>query len=449
MLTGGTGLGRGATVARRRDRLPDSDPNSVPPKAHAAAMLQSDVLPIEVPEFLRTELGYVLLLFTLFVVPRFFQRYRLPQAITSVALGAAIGLTTGWFRSDPTVNLLATLGIVSLFLFAGLEVDFPELKRNGRVLAQHVLLGLAALVGVAAVLALLLALPARTAVLLALAVLTPSTGFILDSLPGFGLAPDEQSWVKSKVIVTELIALGGLFVTLQSTNVERLAIAAGILLALVAILPVAFRWFASVVLPYAPKSEFAFLLMVAVVAALATRRLGVYYLLGAFIVGIVAQSFRRRLPAMASDQMLHAVEVFASVFVPFYFFHVGLQLRADDFSREALLSGLGLVVLLIPARILLVGAHRHLALREPWRRGLRVGLSMVPTLVFSLVIAEILRDGFGLAPWIFGSLVVYTLGNTLLPGLVLRPSTPAPQPAEATTDGASVVGVGVEEAPGR
>jgi hypothetical protein len=65
------------------------------------------------------------------------------------------------------------------------------------------------------------------------------------------------------------------------------------------------------------------------------------------------------------------------------------------------------------------------------------------------VIAEILRDGFGLAPWIFGGLVVYTLGNTLLPGLVLRPSTPAPQPTETTTDAASVVGIGVEEAPGR
>ncbi|MGE5231266.1 MAG: cation:proton antiporter, partial [Deltaproteobacteria bacterium] len=390
-------------------------------------MPQTQVPVIELPEFLRTELGYVLLLFTLFVVPRFLQRYRLPQAITSVALGAAIGLSTGWFRSDPTVNLLATLGIVSLFLFAGLEVDFPELRRNTRILAQHVLLGVAALVGVAAVLAALLGVPPRTAALLALAVLTPSTGFILDSLPGFGLAPDERSWVKSKVIATELVALGGLFVTLQSSNLERLALAAGVLLALVAVLPIAFRWFASVVLPYAPKSEFAFLLMVAVVAALATRRLGVYYLLGAFIVGIVAQSFRRRLPAMASDQMLHAVEVFASVFVPFYFFHVGLQLRAEDFSRDALLGGLGLVALLIPGRVLLVSVHRRLALREPWRRGWRVGVSMLPTLVFSLVIAEILRDGFGLAPWLFGGLVVYTLANTLLPGLVLRPTGPAPE----------------------
>ena len=63
---------------------------------------------------------------------------------------------------------------------------------------------------------------------------------------------------------------------------------------------------------------------------------GVYYLVGAFVVGITAQRFRERLPAIASDQMLHAVEVFASFFVPFYFFSAGLHVRHEDFAGEAL-----------------------------------------------------------------------------------------------------------------
>jgi Kef-type K+ transport system membrane component KefB len=385
------------------------------------------------PQFLQTELGYVLLLFTLFVAPRFLLRYRIPQAITAVALGAAIGLGTGWFRGDPTVHLLSTLGIVSLFLFAGLEVEFAALRRHRAILIQHVVLGGAAVAALAAVFVWALGLSGRAAALLALAVLTPSTGVILDSLAGLGLAAEEASWVKSKAIATELIALGGLFVTLQSRSAEQLAFAAAVLLALVLLLPMAFRWFASAVLPYAPRSEFAFLLMVAVVAAFTTRHLGVYYLVGAFVVGLVAQSFRLRLPAMASDQMLHAVEVFASVFVPFYFFSAGLRMRAADFSWQALGVGVALLAVVVPARVALVAAHGHLALREPWRRGVRIGVSMVPTLVFSLVIAEILRDEFAIAPWIFGALLVYTIANTLLPALMLRPvagvpAVPTPPP---------------------
>ncbi len=381
--------------------------------------------PGEIP----TEVAHLILLFTLFVLPRVLQRFRLPQAVTSVGLGAAIGLGLGWFQKDPTVNLLSTLGIVALFLFAGLEVDFEELRREFRVLTQHVVVGLAALLIGAAVIRWLVGLDFRAATLLALALLTPSTGFILDSLSGMGLSSQERFWVKSKAIATELVALGAMFVILQSRSLGGLAVASAALLALVAVLPVGFRWFARVVLPYAPKSEFAFLLMLAVFAALVTRRLGVYYLVGAFIVGVAAQRFRKRLPAMASEQMLHAVEVFASVFVPFYFFSAGLGLRTTDFSLSALELGAALIAITVPVRLLLVAVHRRLALGESLVHGSRVGLAMVPTLVFGLVIAEILRDSFAVPDAVFGGLIVYTLATTLLPGLVLqrgKEATPVP-----------------------
>lgn len=387
-----------------------------------------------IADLLRSELGYVLLLFTLFVLPRFLQRYRLPQAITSVALGAFFGLALGLYHGDSTVELLSTLGIVSLFLFAGLDVDFAVLRREARVLIQHLAVGITALVVGANLVHRIFGLPARPSLLVALALLTPSTGFILDSLHRFGLSERERFWVKSKAIATELVALAALFFTLQSESTSRFAVSTGVLILLVAALPVLFRWFARVVVPYAPKSEFAFLLMVATLAAMVTRRLGVYYLVGAFVVGIVAQAFRRRLPALASEQMLHALEVFASVFVPFYFFNAGLHLSRDDFSLEALETGFGFLALMVPLRIGLVAAHRRIALKESWTGGIRIGLSMVPTLVFGLVIAEILRDQFGLSPYLFGGLVVYTLGNTLLPGLLLKEEGPPESPAAEPPD---------------
>ena len=366
------------------------------------------------------ELDYVVLLFALFVVPRMLQRYRLPAAITSVALGLLAGAGLGLFHDDRTVSLLATLGIVSLFLFAGLEVDYEELRRESRVLVQHLVIGVLALVITTAAIHWILDLPLRPAVLVGLALLTPSTGFILDSLPSLGVSDAERFWIKSKAIGTELVALGVMFLALQSTSTSRLSLSALALAAMVLVLPVLFRWFTVRILPHAPKSEFAFILMLAVLCAFATRRLGVYYLVGAFVVGLAAQRFRRELPQIASDRTLHAVELFASFFVPFYFFNAGLHLRREDFGPTALLMGAAFLVTMVPLRILLVAWHRRVALGEPVRTGSRIGVAMLPTLVFTIVIAEILRDIFLVTPAIFGGLILYTLINTLVPGFALR-----------------------------
>jgi Kef-type K+ transport system membrane component KefB len=386
------------------------------------------------------ELDYVLLLFALFVVPRVLQRYRLPGAVTSVGLGALAGLGLGLFVEDPTVHLLATLGIVALFLFAGLDVEFRELREEAMVLGQHMVIRIVALAGVAALAAQLFGLELRAAVLIALALLTPSAGFILDSLVTLQVTERERFWIRSKVVATELLALAVLFVTLQSTTLSRLAVSTVVLVALVALLPAVFRLFARWVVPFAPKSEFAFLLMVAVLAAFGTLRLGVYYLVGAFVVGITAQRFRERLPAIASEQMLHAVEVFATFFIPFYFFRAGLELRGEDFGPAALTIGAAFLATVLPLRLALVALHRWLALKEPIGRSVRVAVPMLPTLVFTLVIAAILRDRFAVAPEVFGGLMIYALLNTLIPGFALRippPDFTAPHLPEL--EGADIV----------
>jgi len=373
-----------------------------------------------VPPTLPPELAYVLLLFALFVVPRFLQRYRLPAAVTSVALGAVAGMGFGLFQNDATIQILSTFGIVSLFVFAGLEVDFAGLRKETPVLLQHLVIRVILLAAAIWVARRMLNLELRPACLVALALFTPSAGFILDSLGALGVTDRERFWIQSKAIATELVALGVLFVTLQSVTAARFAISTAVLVALVALLPLAFRAFAAVVVPYAPKSEFAFLLMIAVLAAFATRALGVYYLLGAFVAGLTARRFRQELPAMASEQMLHAVEVFASFFVPFYFFNNGLHLRREDLGLNALVLGVGFLLTAVPLQLLIVAAHRRLMLGEPFPRGFRIGASIAPTLVFTLVIAEILRDQFNVPPYLFGGLIVYTLANTLIPGLVLK-----------------------------
>jgi len=371
-------------------------------------------------ESISPELSYILLVFGLFVVPKYLQRFRIPSAVTSLILGAAVGLAAPTVAADATIQLFATLGIVALFLFAGLEVDFEELQQEVPVLVAHLVIQLLVIAGLTLLLARVLAMPGRPAALVALALATPSTGFILDSLAGYRLSEREQFWVRSKAISTELVALAVLFVVLQGDDAARFSLSFLTLGGLVVVVPLAFRLFARIIQPYAPKSEFAFLIIVALVCALVTRRLGVYYLVGAFLVGVAAQRFRRDLPALASEQMLHAVEVFASFFVPFYFFKAGMHLHGDDLTWMTFLAGLVLLAVAVPLRVLTVAAHRRIALDEGWREAFRVSAPLLPTLVFTLVIAEILRERFVLPPWLFGGLVWYTVLNTIIPGLVMR-----------------------------
>jgi len=367
----------------------------------------------------------VALLFALFVVPKYLQRYRVPGAITSLALGLLAGLGLGLFLGDSTVRLLSTFGITSLFLFAGLDVDIEELQRGRRVLAQHLAIRLTLLTITTWGIQKLLGLPLRPAMLVSLALLTPSTGFILASLTQFGLTEQERFWVKSKAIATELLALGALFVGLQSTTLRQLAFSSAVLIAMIVLLPVLFKVFAVRIAPFAPKSEFAFLLMLAILCASVTVRLGAYYLVGAFVVGVAARQFRERLPAIASEDMLHAVEVFASFFVPFYFFNAGLHVLREDLGVAPLLMGLAFFGFAIPVGILTVILHRRLALGEHADRSLRIAVPLLPTLVFTLVLAEILRDRFSVPPEVFGGLIVYTLLNTLIPGFALGAPTVA------------------------
>lgn len=370
------------------------------------------------------EVGYILLIFFLFIVPKLLQRFRLPSAITSFALGIVASMGLHHFQHDETIALLATLGIVSLFLHAGLDVNVPELRRNYRVLGQHLILLLGLLIVGAYAVAMIFELSLRISILITLALATPSTGFILDSIKTFGLSDDEKNWIKTKAISAELLALAGMFLTLQSLTVEKFLISVGVMLTMALLIPLFFRFFASKVVPFAPNSEFAFLIMLAIACAFVTRKIGVYYLVGAFVVGVAARRFEEELPSVVSDRLIHSVELFASFFVPFYFFNSGTLLTAADFSPAAWLLAAAFLVVMVPARLATVVVPRHLALKESIRKGLRVAFPMLPTLIFTLVLAQILREQFAISSNLYGGLVIYAVVTSLMTGFVFR--TPQP-----------------------
>ena len=362
---------------------------------------------------------YLAVVFGLLVIPRALQRFRLPAQLTCFAFGIIVA---GFFKPliiDSVISYLSTLGIAALFLFAGLEVDLAELRRQLPSLAGHFAVRGLVLVVCARIFALYFHLGWQVDCMLALALLTPSTGFILDMLPHSGLDHIEQQEVALHAVAGEVTAVFLFLVISQAGSFKTLLISGGAIALLIALLPLLFLALGRWVVPYAPGSEFSLLLMVGLICAIITKALGVYYLVGAFVAGLVARTLSKRMRTLASDQNLEAIRLFASFFIPFYFFHSGLGVPTAALASASLLYGLALAVCVIPVRLGVVWLQSRFMQHRGHRGSFRVAIALTPTLIFTLVIAEILRENFAISPQLYGGLLVYAAIASILPSLTL------------------------------
>lgn len=364
----------------------------------------------------------------LLVLPRALQRFRLPAALTCFALGIVTALFFSAYMDHGVLGVMATLGIASLFLFAGLEVDLDEIRRKRRqILGDLASSGLILLVAVLGLMR-FVHMSWQAAALFGLGVFTPSTGFILDTLATSGLEPEEQTEVSLGSIASEMMALLVLFVVSQAGSMERLAISSGAVLLLIVVTPLVFLALGRWVVPYAPGSEFSLLIMVGIVCAAISRNLGVHVLLGAFIAGLVAGMLRERMTTLASVENLHAVRLFASFFIPFYFFNAGLKVPTGALTWKALVYGVVILAVFLPLRTAKNWAQSRYVSKRSARGGFRVAMALTPTLIFTLVIAGILREEFHIDDALYGGLLVYAAATTILPSFVLPGLKSVPVP---------------------
>lgn len=269
----------------------------------------------------------------------------------------------------------------------------------------------------------------QDATLVALGLLTSSTGFIIDSLDRYGLEPEERFWVTNNAISGELLALAVMFVVLKATDPAGLGLATLALLATLVALPLALLALGRWLIAFSAGSEFSMLVMIGFAAAFVTDKLGVEYLLGAFLAGLVARLLEHRVPQLASHDNLRAVKLFSSFFLPFYFFARGAHVPSDALTWQALAIGVGLTVVLVPLRAASIWAKRRMLGIGDLRGSLRVAAALTPTLIFTLVLASILRGRGAISDPLFGGMLLYAALNTLLPSFVLRaPFDVAPSP---------------------
>jgi Kef-type K+ transport system membrane component KefB len=240
-------------------------------------------------------------------------------------------------------------------------------------------------------------------------------------LPHSGLDHTEQSEVALHAVAGEILAVFLFFLISQAGSVKTVLIAGGAIALLIAFTPLVYLALGRYVVPYAPGSEFSLLLMVGLICAVITETLGVYYLVGAFVAGLVAKSLSQRLKTLASAENLEAIRLFASFFIPFYFFHNGLGVPSAALVATSLWYGFGLAVCIIPVRLGVVWLQSRLMQHRGHRGSFRVSIALTPTLIFTLVIAEILRENFSVSPPLYGGLLVYAAIASILPSLVLPP----------------------------
>lgn len=371
-------------------------------------------------ESITSQVLYLAIVFILLVFPRALQKYRIPAPLTCFVLGMVTVFGIADYSHDATLSFLAALGISSLFLFAGLEVDFHDLKKGFWPLLSHLFARCIGIFGFTWLGINFLNFNIQVSGLIALALLTPSTGFILESLSGLGLDDNEKFWVKSKAIAGELLALLLLFMFLKSNSLSSLGTSSAVLIAIAFGLPMLFMFLGRIVIPFAPGSEFSLLIMVGLIAAYLTKEIGVYYLVGAFFTGLAARQLQEKMPKLASDENLRAVQLFASFFVPFYFFYSGMTVPVGALQLESLWIGLALTVVLLPFRVGTVVLQRIYVNKDSVKSSFDVAVALAPTLIFTLVIASILHEKFGISDTLFGGLLVYAAITTILPSFVLK-----------------------------
>jgi Kef-type K+ transport system membrane component KefB len=366
------------------------------------------------------EYQYLVAVSLLLLLPKLLLRFRVPSGISAMLLGVFCVNFLGWFNDDQLILTLARLGITSLFLYAGMEIEITDLKNNLKPLLKSVFQTLGLIMITAVIISFAVNLSFQISLIISIAIFTPSAGFILSSLKNYELTEEEIFWIKLKAISKEISAIFALFVALQMNDIEGLIKSNVIFVGLVIILPYIFKFYLKYIAPHAIKGEVSFLVLIAFVTGVFTKKLGTHYLVGAFITGVIAGQFHHFMKSEHSKRIEDSLSAFYTIFVPFYFFSAGLIITKSFFTVEGLKYGILISLLFIPLRIIMVSLGIKYFKKGFWKDHLKISISLVPNLIFGLVIIGILKDKYNVDASILSALVIYTVLASIIPAVYFK-----------------------------
>lgn len=366
---------------------------------------------------------FFVILTVLFFLPKVIYRfYRIPGPITELVLGIILGiLLSDYFYLDDMLRILSTLGIVTLFVYSGMEVDFNFIKNKKRFFIENLMLYLLIFFVIGLLVKMLSGFSYQVSYLLSLALITPSASYIISS---YSNSDNKiKPWIESKAISGEIFAIILMIVLLRISNLLLLFFVLFIITLLILVLPLILKYLYKKMFSKLIGSEFSFIFVVAIISAFITDFIGVHFLVGAFIAGVVSKRF---ISNIANDdeyvhitghkakQIMVGFGFFSLVFAPFYFFAVGLNITKDLFTLENIFISLLFCLLISLLRIGFMSFHRISRIKEKFGRAARISSMILPTLVFTFVIADILNSQFGIGQNVYGLLLLYGLLTAIL-----------------------------------
>jgi Kef-type K+ transport system membrane component KefB len=164
--------------------------------------------------------------------------------------------------------------------------------------------------------------------------------------------------------------------------------------------------------------EVPFLVVLSLISGVVSKELGTYYLVGAFVVGLIGSRFKEEIFKGEEEGIFKALNSFFNVFLPFYFFQAGMSMSFGNFTPESALIGSFFVLLFVPLRLILTNLSLRLVLKNFVRRSYEISLSLMPTLIFGLVVANILSKREEVPTFLIYALIFYTLVTSLLPSIL-------------------------------
>ena len=366
-------------------------------------------------------LEFLFLIALLFLVPNILYRFlKLPRPISQILLGLLFGpFLFNIVQPNEFVQLFSSIGIITLFLLAGLDLDLPPLLKKKKVLLENLGIHGLIFIGIGIASMLVFDLGIQEALLVALALVTPSAGYIFTYMKSVDLTDREKHWIESKAITGEIAAILFLVIINQINDPKQLAISIVVLGLLVWILPKVLSQIYHKLFHSIQGSMFSLVFALAFVAAEISELVGAHFLVGAFIAGAVAREFLDEL--LHNDekekQIVNGVHNFTEIFVPFYFFFIGLSMTKEGLALPAIILGVLLTITVVIVRLAAVISHRTYSkkVKESSATTTKVALLLSPTLIFTIVVADILRTQFQISSTIYGSLIVYGALTAFVP----------------------------------
>ncbi|MCY0941762.1 cation:proton antiporter [Streptomyces antarcticus] len=385
-----------------------------------------------------------------------FRRFGQPPVVGEIATGILLGPSLlGWLWPDaqhwlfppavlPYTSVLGQLGLLAFMFLVGLELDLKSLRGHTRVAVAVSQAGMLLPLVLGALLAvamygdfapdgvgqvpftLFIAVAMSITAFPVLARILIDRGLYGTPLGALAMACAAVDDVVAWCLLALVVALSSAGSPMEAATTAALAVAFTLVMFYL-VRPLLARWAARAE-RYQDGIVLVALFSGLSLSALATDRIGVHALFGAFLFGVVTPRTGHRIEASAARLRAFTVPVL----LPLFFVHTGLRTDIGGLTATPelwLWAGAILVVAVLGKWGGATAAAR--ACGRPWRESMSIGALMNCRGLTELVVLNVGLELGVIGPELFTMLVLMALVTTAVtsPALTLLRSGKAPRPA--------------------